>query len=39
MSADIRFSTAMMVAGRTVDPGAVRMLEAKGAIHKHNDVP
>ena len=25
--------------GRTVEAGAVRMLEAKGAIHSHNNVP
>ena len=25
--------------GRTVEAGVVRTLEAKGAIHKHNDVP
>ena len=25
--------------GRTVEAGAVRILEAKGAIHNHNDVP
>ena len=25
--------------GRTVEAGAVGVLEAKGAIHNHNDVP